>query len=59
LQRWQSTYDGGYQGRVIDYRYYEYVVSAKNSEEKRDITIIKQQSNKVVISDGGFQRNRG
>jgi hypothetical protein len=59
LQRWQSTYDGGYQGRVIDYRNYEYVVSAKNYEERRDITIMEQQSTKVVISDGGFQRNRG
>jgi hypothetical protein len=38
------------------------VVSAKNYEERSNITIIKQQSTKakvVLISDGGFQQNRG
>jgi hypothetical protein len=44
---------------VIDYGYHEYVTSAKNYEGRRDITIMKQQSTKVVISDGGFQQNRG
>jgi hypothetical protein len=33
LQRRQSTCGGGYQGRVIDYGYHEYMVSAKNYEE--------------------------
>jgi hypothetical protein len=35
------------------------MASAKNYEERRGITIMKQQSTKVVISDGGFQQNRG
>jgi hypothetical protein len=52
LQRQQSTCDGGYQERVVDYGYHEYMLSAKNYEDN-----LKQQSTKVVISDGGFQRN--
>jgi hypothetical protein len=35
------------------------MVSAKNYEEQSDITMMKQQSTKVVISDEGFQQNRG
>jgi hypothetical protein len=33
-------------------------VSAKNYKERRYITVMKQQSTKVVISDEGFQQNR-